>query len=174
MLEVTQIVRAMLAYITERSGDGILEDFLCDHYAFHGHMEALCADVLNGRTTVLNVDAATFGAMLRDASAGKGRRVRDHKGQFCKTKFDDGILRAYKDREWVLVLPWSVGRLVRAYFDDLHKNNPLPNMNQWSERDYAATVGMRAADRGLSSRPHRNGLLGRRNHFAPVPLTSLP
>lgn len=172
MLEMSQIVGAMLTFINERGGSDVAQDFLSDTYTFHVHLNALCADVSNGCTTVVNVDARTFADVLRDASAGKSRRVRDHKGQYCKIKYDDGVLRANKDREWVVVLPWSVGRLVRAYFDDLHKNNELlhfSDMKQWSARDYAATVGMRAAERGLSSRPHRNGLLGRRNHFAPVP-----
>ena len=171
MLEMSQIVRAMLVFITERSDDDTLRDFFSDTYTFQVHLNALCSDVSNGCTTVVNVDAATFGSVLRDAGAGKARRVRDHKGQYCKTKYDNGILRAYKDRQWVVVLPWSVGRLVRAYFEDVHKNNELPSVSktEWSDRDYAATVGMRAAERGLASRPHRNGLLGRRNHFAPVP-----
>eukprot|EP00966_Prymnesium_polylepis_P225246 5209983-Prymnesium_polylepis.1 len=127
------------------------------------HIMALANDLSNGILSVLNVDADTYRLLYADASshtAWKGR-FRDHKGQFCKAKFEEGVIRAWSGNQWILALPWPVGQLASDLLEKKELVRTAPSLG----RDFGLTVGFRAGRRALNSRQHRVGLRGRRNHF---------
>ena len=107
-------------------------------------------------------------------------RARDFKGQFFRTKFEDGVMQGWSLRQhkYVLVVPWSFGQILKMFCDNFNehlvKHDPSRRARLCAhhtelERNYDATAGQRAEGRSLNDRPHRQLLNGRRNHFVAVP-----
>ena len=133
---------------------------------------------------VISLKDEVYLNMLQEAQiTGRSRwkgRARDMKGQFFKTKFEDGVMQGWSLRQhkYVLVVPWSFGQIFKMFCDDfnehLAKHDPnvrarLCAYNTELDRNYHVTAGQRAEGRSLNDRPHRQLLTGRRNHFVPVP-----
>jgi len=134
---------------------------------------------------IMSLKDEEYAAMVADARCSgpqwKGR-ARDLKGQFYKTRFEDGVVQGWSLRmhKYVLVIPWSVQKEVNVMFeafnDKLAKRDGgiqeiLHKQRNEQQRDYYLTAGRRATDRCLTDRPHRQSLEGRRNHFTSVPKT---
>jgi len=107
-------------------------------------------------------------------------RARDFKGQFFKTKLEDGVMLGWSLRQhkYVLLVPWSFGQILKMFCDNFNEHlvehDPsrrarLSAYHTELERNYDATTGQRAEGRFLNNRPHRQLLNGRRNHFVAVP-----
>ena len=83
-----------------------------------------------------------------------------------------------RKQQFVLVAPWAFAKCLKDIFDRLNasvaegdpiKEASLKAYNTDLQRDYATTVRQRAENRGLNTRPHRQRLSGRRNHFVSAP-----
>lgn len=134
---------------------------------------------------MLSLDDQEYVRMITDMRGIGHRwkgRARDFKGQYFKTRVEDGVIQGWSSRQhrYVLVMPWAFGAVLKSFFDEFNKAvatvNPakkarLDAYNEELERDYESTAGQRAETRSLNERPHRRSLNGRRNHFVSVPKT---
>ena len=106
-------------------------------------------------------------------------RGRDRKGQLFKMTLCDGLLRGWSAEvhEWVLVVPYSLQSVVFQWLSSFYAQCNESTRKAFAKyeaslkRNYAATVGERATNRGLFDLQHRRCLEGRRNKFVKVPKT---
>jgi hypothetical protein len=105
-------------------------------------------------------------------------RARDFRGQFFRvTATDSGLLRGWSPKAQTLtyVIPHSLQKVMYEWLkqfynkcDDSTKAN-FRKHDESLKRDYSATKGQRAYERGSHDIAHRRGNTGRRNKFVPVP-----
>tara|TARA_B110000046_G_scaffold90577_1_gene98559 strand:- start:794 stop:1360 length:567 start_codon:yes stop_codon:yes gene_type:complete len=104
-------------------------------------------------------------------------RGRDRKGQLFRMRMRDGQLMGWSAdvHTWVVVLPFSLQTVLCNWLQTFYQQcdettkAAYAKYEQALTRDYAATVGERATERGLFDVHHRRALDGRRNHFVKVP-----
>ena len=115
-------------------------------------------------------------AALAGGDAWKSRG-RDRKGQLFRLVFREGLLHGWSSEThtWVIVVPHSLQIVVYNWLKDFYAQCNEPTKQAFAKyeaslnRDYAATVGERATNRGLFDIQHRQLLDGRRNKFVKVP-----
>ena len=129
---------------------------------------------------VLSLVDAEYVKLHREASRVDGwkGRARDFKGQLFKMKATDSRLLlgwSSKAQEWTYVIPHSLQKVMFACLDNFYRQCDHATKALYTkyaeslERDYMATQGQRASERGLHDIAHRRGLIGRRNKFVIVP-----
>ena len=115
-------------------------------------------------------------AALAGGDAWKGRG-RDRKGQLFRLVLRDGLFYGWsaETHMWVLVVPQSLQMVVYDWLKDFYAKCNESTKDAFAKyemslnRDYAATMGERAMNRGLFDVQHRQFLEGRRNKFVRVP-----
>ena len=115
-------------------------------------------------------------AALAGGSAWKSRG-RDRKGQLFRLVFREGLLQGWSSEThtWVIVVPHSLQIVVYDWLKNFYAQCNDQTKEAFAKyessltRDYAATVGERATNRGLFEIQHRQCLDGRRNKFIKVP-----
>ena len=172
---------AFLAHMHAQDTAKLLEAFHTNEATMRNTIAYLAKPT--GRDHVMSVKDEEYARMMVDVALQGGRfkgRARDFRGQYFKTIFDDGVVKGWSLRvhKYVLVVPWSFGRLAMVFFHQINKQMALSDAAKASRlhaheeeltRDFSATIGKRANDRTLNLRPHRAKLNGRRNHFVAVP-----
>ena len=104
-------------------------------------------------------------------------RGRDRKGQLFRLALHEGLLHGWSSEmhTWVIVVPHSLQVVVYNWLKDFYAHCNEPTKQAFAKyeaslnRDYAATLGERATNRGLFDIQHRQFLEGRRNKFVKVP-----
>ena len=177
-----------MSFFATRVGDidyqGMLSAFDMDSSLLASNVKAISGLFSFGREVhLMNVEDDEYSLLLKDARRTGTRwkgRTRDFKGQFCKMKYEQGVLWAWSHRifDWTVVLPWTFGQLIMPLTEEINQHAVTHNFKAESRldayeqdilRNFATSSGQRADYRLLSSRVHRQHLSGRRNHFVMVP-----
>ena len=175
-----ELSAAVRSYLNNIPDDALRAGFGGDSDTLDRNKDYVFSNVTGHIVSVYDDEYMRMLHEVRTAGPRWKGRARDFKGQYFKTKYQDGVIQGWSLRQhkYVLVVPWSFGQHLKCFFDKVNaqivRNDPVKSArlaayNTDLQRNYEATSGQRATARHLNERPHRQQLNGRRNHFVSVP-----
>jgi hypothetical protein len=98
-------------------------------------------------------------------------RMPDDTGQFFKVKAQHGVPMRWSTiaHTHVCIIPQALQGVLEAFYQACNPSLAKPYLACAQSRDYSATRGKRAEERGLSRRSHRIHATGRRAKMVTIP-----